>query len=86
MKLAFCFLGKKILCPCHKMDGGIQCYLVLSFHPFVIIEFLFIISVAVAHIQLKFDIGKNFGCKNVALWFYIIVSDHNDTDPIMQKS
>jgi hypothetical protein len=25
-------------------------------------------------------------CRTVALWFYNLVSDHNDTDPVMQKS
>jgi hypothetical protein len=25
-------------------------------------------------------------CRTVALWFYILVSDHNATDPVMQKS
>jgi hypothetical protein len=27
-----------------------------------------------------------YSCRTVALWFYILVSDHNATDPVMQKS
>jgi hypothetical protein len=31
-------------------------------------------------------ITLNDSCRTVALWFYILVSDHNATDPVMQKS
>ena len=27
----------------------------------------------------------NSSCRTVALWCYILVSDHNATDPVMQK-
>jgi hypothetical protein len=31
------------------------------------------------------DSNSSDSCRTVALWFYNLVSDHNATDPVMQK-
>jgi hypothetical protein len=38
-----------------------------------------------SHLILKYIFYQVISCRTVALWFYILVFDHNATDPVMQK-
>jgi hypothetical protein len=44
------------------------------------------IAAKMAKKERKTTSDPRHSCRTIVLWFYILVSDHNATDPVMQKS